>query len=219
MFFLFEILTKVLFKFNFILLLILYSSLKNISIFSIKESRRVRVIFLVANCLNISELIEFKISIFPSVSLLIFKVIFFASIFLKYALLKLLETTSDMPYSYNNYGYKEDLDKITDDDIKKYYDSVISDDIIVLRENLAKMIKLSKDKALFRKMLSKIYPNYYFREVDLAELKSIITELESSKDTVPFSKAFTISSRRFIAISNVNSFSIILLLFFIYLVI
>lgn len=49
---------------------------------------------------------------------------------IKYALLKLLETTDDMPYSYNNYGYKEDLDKITDDDIKKYYDSVIADDIV-----------------------------------------------------------------------------------------
>ena len=49
---------------------------------------------------------------------------------IKYALLKLLETTEDMPYSYNNYGYKDDLDKITDDDIKNYYNSVISDDIV-----------------------------------------------------------------------------------------
>ena len=49
---------------------------------------------------------------------------------IKYALLRLLETTEDMPYSYNNYGYKEDLDKITDEDIKKYYDSVITDDIV-----------------------------------------------------------------------------------------
>ena len=49
---------------------------------------------------------------------------------IKYALLKLLESTENMPYSYNNYGYKEDLDKITDEDIKKYYDSVISDDIV-----------------------------------------------------------------------------------------
>lgn len=49
---------------------------------------------------------------------------------IKYALLKLLETTDNMPYSYNNYGYKEDLEKIADDDIKKYYDSVISDDIV-----------------------------------------------------------------------------------------
>ena len=49
---------------------------------------------------------------------------------IKYALLKLLESTEDMPYSYNNYGYKEDLDKISDEDIKKYYDSVISDDFV-----------------------------------------------------------------------------------------
>ena len=49
---------------------------------------------------------------------------------IKYALIKLLETTGDMPYSYNNYGYKEDLDKIKDEDVKKYYDSVITDDIV-----------------------------------------------------------------------------------------
>ena len=49
---------------------------------------------------------------------------------IKYALLKLLETTKDMPYSYNNYGYKEDLDKIMEVDLKKYYDSVINDDIV-----------------------------------------------------------------------------------------
>lgn len=49
---------------------------------------------------------------------------------IKYALLKLLETTENMPYSYNNYGYRDDLSKITDDDIKKYYNSVINDDIV-----------------------------------------------------------------------------------------
>lgn len=49
---------------------------------------------------------------------------------IKYSLFKLLETTENMPYSYNVYGYKEDLEKITNEDIKKYYDSVITDDII-----------------------------------------------------------------------------------------
>ena len=49
---------------------------------------------------------------------------------IKYSLFKLLETTENMPYSYNTYGYKEDLDKITNEDIKKYYNSVISDDIV-----------------------------------------------------------------------------------------
>lgn len=47
----------------------------------------------------------------------------------KYSLIKLLNMTGDMPYSYNGYGYLEDIDKITEDDIKKYYDSVISNDV------------------------------------------------------------------------------------------
>lgn len=49
---------------------------------------------------------------------------------IKYSLFKLLETTGDMPYAYNSYGYIEDLDKITEEEIKKYYDSIIRDDII-----------------------------------------------------------------------------------------
>ena len=49
---------------------------------------------------------------------------------IKYALLKLLESTDNMPYSYNNYGYIDDLEKIDNNDIKKYYDSVINDDIV-----------------------------------------------------------------------------------------
>ena len=49
---------------------------------------------------------------------------------IKYALLKLLETTGDMPYAYNSYGYIEDLKKIQDNDLLKYYDSVINDDIV-----------------------------------------------------------------------------------------
>lgn len=48
---------------------------------------------------------------------------------IKYALSKLLETTGDMPYAYNGYGYLEDLDKVSENDIKEYYDSVIKNDI------------------------------------------------------------------------------------------
>ena len=49
---------------------------------------------------------------------------------IKYSLFKLLETTKDMPYSYNSYGYIDDLEKITIDDIKSYYESLIRDDIV-----------------------------------------------------------------------------------------
>ena len=49
---------------------------------------------------------------------------------IRYSLSKLLETTNDKPYSYNAYGYLEDLEKITNDDIKNYYNSLIKDDIV-----------------------------------------------------------------------------------------
>ena len=41
------------------------------------------------------------------------------------------------------------------------------------QSDLANMIKISKDKILFRKMLAKIYPDYFFMEVDLKEIKNL----------------------------------------------
>ena len=39
--------------------------------------------------------------------------------------------------------------------------------------DISKMIKISKDKVLFRESLRKIYPDYYFRKVTLDEIKNI----------------------------------------------
>lgn len=49
---------------------------------------------------------------------------------IKYSLFKLLETTGNMPYAYNSYGYISDLSEITIADIKEYYASLIKDDIV-----------------------------------------------------------------------------------------
>ena len=49
---------------------------------------------------------------------------------IKYSLFKLLETNENMTYSYNSFGYIDDLNKITYDNIKEYYDSIIKDDIV-----------------------------------------------------------------------------------------
>ena len=49
---------------------------------------------------------------------------------IKYALAKLLETTGDMPYAYNGYGYLDEVDKITTDELEKYYYDVIKNDIV-----------------------------------------------------------------------------------------
>lgn len=49
---------------------------------------------------------------------------------LKYTLMKLLETTKDKPYSYNSYGYLEDLERITTKNLYDYYKSVLKDDYV-----------------------------------------------------------------------------------------
>ncbi len=48
----------------------------------------------------------------------------------KYSLFKLLETTGNMPYAYNSYGYVDDLDKISINDLENYYKSIINNDIV-----------------------------------------------------------------------------------------
>lgn len=49
---------------------------------------------------------------------------------LKYSLFKLLETTKDTPYSYNSYGYIEDISKINGKNLYEYYKSIIEEDLI-----------------------------------------------------------------------------------------
>lgn len=48
----------------------------------------------------------------------------------RYSLFKLLENVGDMPYTYNSFGYIDDLNKITASDIKAYYDSILRDDMV-----------------------------------------------------------------------------------------
>lgn len=49
---------------------------------------------------------------------------------LKYSLLQLLSQTKDKPYSYNSYGYIEDLEKIDEKNLYEYYKQVINDNYI-----------------------------------------------------------------------------------------
>lgn len=49
---------------------------------------------------------------------------------LKYTLFKLLGTTEDMPYSFNSYGYAEDLERINTKNLYEYYQSMLKDDYV-----------------------------------------------------------------------------------------
>lgn len=48
----------------------------------------------------------------------------------KYTISKLLETIDNKPYSYNSYGYIDDLDNIDEHNLYKYYKSVLNEDLI-----------------------------------------------------------------------------------------
>ena len=95
---------------------------------------------------------------------------------IKYALLKLLETTEDMPYSYNNYGYKEDLDKITIEDIKKYYDSVISDDIVDI------FVVGNVDGIQIKQIFKEYFKASTFHKTDLSLLVSELPKVRKIKE-------------------------------------
>lgn len=49
---------------------------------------------------------------------------------LKYALIKLLESTKDKPYSYSSYGTLEDLNNINEENLYDYYQSLLKNDLV-----------------------------------------------------------------------------------------
>ena len=101
----------------------------------------------------------------------------------KYALSKLLETTGDMPYAYNGYGYLEDLEKITVNDLYDYYDSVIKNDIVDVY--VVGDVNPSEIKNIFRENFK--LTTYHKQKIDIIapELKNVKKVLEfSEKDDV-----------------------------------
>ena len=114
---------------------------------------------------------------------------------IKYALLKLLETTENMPYSYNNYGYKEDLDKINDLDIQKYYESVISDDIIDVF--VVGNVDNNKIKEIFKE---------YFKVTTFhkKELSLLVDELSKNRKVKEFSENDKVNQTQLTMLYNIN---------------
>ena len=80
-----------------------------------------------------------------------------------------------------NYLPKERLTSTEDAIKEKLFYSNSENSIDWVLENmpesdLAQMIRISKDKALFREKLKPIYPDYFFKEVGADELKDLDTE-------------------------------------------
>ena len=96
---------------------------------------------------------------------------------IKYSLFKLLETTGNMPYSYNSYGYLEDLEKIDVNDITEYYNSVIRNDIIDV------YVVGEVDEVLIKNMFKEYFKVMFFHKEDT---NLISDELSSVKKVLEY---------------------------------
>jgi len=91
---------------------------------------------------------------------------------LKYALIKLLESTKNKAYSYNSYGYIDDLEKINSSNLYKYYESMLSDDLVDIF--VVGDVDTNKIKTIFKQ---------YFKNTTFKKNKNniLVEELEPRK--------------------------------------
>ena len=113
----------------------------------------------------------------------------------KYALFKLLETTDDMPYSYNSYGYLEDLEKITKEDLKKYYESIIHDDIVDVY--VVGDVDENNIKSIFKEYFK--ITTYHKQNIDI-----ITPELKYRSKAIEIKEQDNVNQTQLVMLCNIN---------------
>ena len=115
---------------------------------------------------------------------------------IKYSLFKLLETTNDMPYSYNSYGYIDDLNKISIEDIKNYYDDIIKNDIVDV------YVVGDVDEVEIKNIIREYFKLITFHK---NEVSLITKELESTKKVLEFREKDNVNQTQLAILCNVNN--------------
>ena len=114
----------------------------------------------------------------------------------RYALLKLLETTGDMPYAYNGFGYLDDLEKISEEDLKKYYESVIKNDLVDVY--VVGDVNDGKIKNIFREYFK--LTTYHKQEVDL-----IVPELKNNNKLHEYREQDSVNQTQLTILCNLKN--------------
>lgn len=117
---------------------------------------------------------------------------------IRYAMTRLLETTGDMPYSYNNYGYLDDLEKITIDKVNDYYNSIIKDDIIDVY--VVGDVDEAAIKAIFREHFK--VTTFHKQEVNL-----IAPELDNLKKVKEIKESDSVNQTQLAILFNIHNLS------------
>lgn len=105
---------------------------------------------------------------------------------LKYSLFRLLETTDNYPYSYNPYGYLDDLKDINGNNLYDYYESVINNDIVDIF--IVGDINIADIKDIFKeyfntRTLVKDYKNTIVRELKSINKVNFYKEYDNVNQT------------------------------------
>ena len=114
---------------------------------------------------------------------------------IKYSLSKLLATTGDMPYAYNGYGYLDDLNKITESDIKEYYDSIIKNDIVDVY--VVGDVSEAEIKNIFREYFK--ISTYHKQEINL-----IAPELTNTKKLLEYNEKDDVNQTQLTILCNLK---------------
>lgn len=105
---------------------------------------------------------------------------------LKYALLKLFQTTKDMPYSNSSYGSIEELDKIDEKTLYEYYKKMLKNDIVDVF--VVGNVDSEKIKEIFKEnfkieTFKKNNPDILVKELPIKKKISTYTEYDDVNQT------------------------------------
>ena len=115
---------------------------------------------------------------------------------LKYTLFKLLETTKDMPYSYNPYGNIDDLEKINSKNLYEYYLSMLKDDYIDI------FVVGDVDTTTIKNLMKK-----YFKVTTFKKVKNdlLIDELPILKTPKKYQESDSVNQSQLTILCNINN--------------
>lgn len=115
---------------------------------------------------------------------------------LKYTLFKLLENVKDKPYSYNSYGYLEDLEKIDGKVLYDYYKDMINNDFIDI------FVVGDFDSIKIKELIKK-----YFKAKTYHKTKTniIVEELPIIKKIIEQSEEDNVNQTQFTILCGINN--------------
>lgn len=114
----------------------------------------------------------------------------------KYTISKLLETINDRPYSYNSYGYLDDLNTIDEKNLYSYYKDVLSNDIIDI------FVVGDVDKVQVKEILKDLFETRTFHK---QKNDILVKELEINKKISKYKEEDNVNQSQLTFLCSLNN--------------